>query len=1167
MRTRLAPLLVVLLVILAISASYKSTADSARLSVQTVSAADKSIPQIPLMVVANVGQWPFSASYQVWGGSMETMWLADDAIWIRTFISSDSDAHKGRSLSIKVAFPGANPHRMIEPLTPLDAKINYFGGADPAQWRMQAPVYAGARYVNLYPGIDLLIGSVDADKPFWMFQARENADVSVVRLSIDGVESTALEDDQLHLAVEGHELILPLPAANFSYAVNENMVYPMVDRRAEALDLATPAAALAEKPAALPHGTFLGGNDDLHDGVSMVEDRSGRAYVAGSIVSHGFSATAGVLDANLNNDDIDVFVLRMNAAGSALEYAAFLGGSGEDWGHAIDVDVDGRAFVTGTTRSSNFPTTAAAFGLNYNESGVCDPDKDESCLNAFVIRLDENGSSLENAAVLGMRNDDSGEIIAGNVAETAHTPGETAGNEGASNAAIASANDPTEKLASAVFDPAVRIDTGPNSQVSTDPSLAVDRQGKVHIVWTGARVRADSPDGVGLEVFYSRQLASGGFSTPVFITAPTGFHSRHPVVAVDSQGVAHIAFRRGDSQNSISWEDDIYYVNNRGGAFNAPVIIADGKMASGGYADLHEPAIAIGPNDVVHVAFLNSPPGDQKVMYVNNRSGQFGQAMAISGNIWLPRSFVMRLDSRGWPHFAVMGSPDILDDDQVYYVKPTGDPMVAPAFAAPINVSNWPDDASDLWPGFALDATNHVHLFWRDPFGMPFEGRGGLWYTNNVGGNFANPVRVDFGFAPHAAADPDGGVHLIYRSGDDIGYKNNRGGSFDEPKVIAAWARNVDWSVLMYGHQPFTIGPNRSIHLVYFNPEVDFHIYYVRGTYTTGNPTPTPTPTPPPAGAKTKSFQNGSAPTASYAGNTDSHIAEAQTATNYGTAATILVSGSEPTGTGKDMWALLKWDLSTISGWVQAATLTLNVTGHSSGQTYELYEALATWGESAVTWSSKPNKGTTVLGILAPTKTGSLAINLNTAGLSVLQKWLNTPGVNYGFYLLDTDVTKTLKFDSSEQTTVGLRPKLSVTYKAPTISRSPWVQSITSTGATVLWETDISGKGTVQYRKQGVTTWSSKSVLTTLVSGKWQAKAKLTGLTADTVHEYRVRASADSPWTGIATFKTAATTVTNEGENTESETLPEADEGANTESEILPEANDNSDIFFPLLRQ
>ena len=47
------------------------------------------------------------------------------------------------------------------------------------------------------------------------------------------------------------------------------------------------------------------------------------------------------------NGGDDAFVVKLNPAGSALAYATFLGGSGDDYGYGIAVDGAGSAYVTG----------------------------------------------------------------------------------------------------------------------------------------------------------------------------------------------------------------------------------------------------------------------------------------------------------------------------------------------------------------------------------------------------------------------------------------------------------------------------------------------------------------------------------------------------------------------------------------------------------------------------------------------------------------------------------------------------------------------------------------------------------------------------------------------------------------------------------------------------
>ena len=61
---------------------------------------------------------------------------------------------------------------------------------------------------------------------------------------------------------------------------------------------------------------------------------------------------------------------KLNASGSALAYSTFLGGTGGDVGLGIAVDEDGRAYVTGLTYSSDYPTTPGAFDSTFNGFGT-----------------------------------------------------------------------------------------------------------------------------------------------------------------------------------------------------------------------------------------------------------------------------------------------------------------------------------------------------------------------------------------------------------------------------------------------------------------------------------------------------------------------------------------------------------------------------------------------------------------------------------------------------------------------------------------------------------------------------------------------------------------------------------------------------------------------------
>lgn len=106
---------------------------------------------------------------------------------------------------------------------------------------------------------------------------------------------------------------------------------------------------------ALVYSTYLGGNGDA--GFAIAVDAAGNAYVTGSTSSQTFPHVNAV-QATLRGTS-NAFVTKFNAAGSALLYSTYLGGSGEDNGFAIAVDDYGSAYVTGNTTSTDFPAVNA----------------------------------------------------------------------------------------------------------------------------------------------------------------------------------------------------------------------------------------------------------------------------------------------------------------------------------------------------------------------------------------------------------------------------------------------------------------------------------------------------------------------------------------------------------------------------------------------------------------------------------------------------------------------------------------------------------------------------------------------------------------------------------------------------------------------------------------
>ncbi|HKQ49652.1 MAG TPA: SBBP repeat-containing protein [Phycisphaerae bacterium] len=144
---------------------------------------------------------------------------------------------------------------------------------------------------------------------------------------------------------------------------------------------------LSPSGSALVYSTFLGGpNGD--QGNDIVVNSSGEAHVVGA-PSSGFPTTPGAFDTTLGGTG-DAFVAKLNAAGSALVFSTFLGGSGADEAQGVALDSAGAVYVTGSTHSSNFPVTAGVVQSTIGGSG-----------DAFVTKFNPTGSSLVYSTYFG----------------------------------------------------------------------------------------------------------------------------------------------------------------------------------------------------------------------------------------------------------------------------------------------------------------------------------------------------------------------------------------------------------------------------------------------------------------------------------------------------------------------------------------------------------------------------------------------------------------------------------------------------------------------------------------------------------------------------------------------------------------------------------------------
>lgn len=143
--------------------------------------------------------------------------------------------------------------------------------------------------------------------------------------------------------------------------------------------------------ASLLYSSFLG-RADAYGGIDV--DSSGNAYIAGIVENSGFPTTANAYQPTWLESQTEIFVSKIdtNASGvDSLSYSTFILGNSYDGVKGIAVDDNGNAYITGYTRSTNFPITASAYQSSLSPT-------EDTAQDAFILKLDTNQSGSASLA-------------------------------------------------------------------------------------------------------------------------------------------------------------------------------------------------------------------------------------------------------------------------------------------------------------------------------------------------------------------------------------------------------------------------------------------------------------------------------------------------------------------------------------------------------------------------------------------------------------------------------------------------------------------------------------------------------------------------------------------------------------------------------------------------
>ncbi|HEY7543548.1 MAG TPA: SBBP repeat-containing protein, partial [Blastocatellia bacterium] len=494
--------------------------------------------RLPLRFEANRGQTNSRVRFISRGSGYALFLTESEAV-----LSLRAVSRKANDV-LRIKLEGGNADAEITGTDELPTKINYFIGSDPKGWLTNIPNYSRVKYENVYAGIDLIYygnqGQLEYD-----FVISPGSDPKAIRLRFDGADKLRVDGrGDLALRMQSGEIQQPRPLI-YQESNGERQIisghYTIREDNTVGIEVGRYDAAkpLIIDPV-LSYSTYLGGvvnNGNEEQGYGIAVDDAGCAYITGRAESSGFPSAGSIQP--FGGGTADVFVTKLNSTGSALVYSTFLGGSGNDEGHAIALDSSGNVYITGLTNSTNYPTASAfqpVFGGGVGTAG-----------DAFVTKLNATGNALVYSTYLGggpfltESADDRGEGIAVDSAGNAYVTGSTLSNNFPTLNCFQCARRGSTDAFVSKFDPSGGLVYSTYFGGTSDDrarGIAVDSAGNAYI--TGATVSINFPVanalqsalGGNFDAFVAKFNAAG--TGLIFSTYLGGSGSENPTLVADT---------------------------------------------------------------------------------------------------------------------------------------------------------------------------------------------------------------------------------------------------------------------------------------------------------------------------------------------------------------------------------------------------------------------------------------------------------------------------------------------------------------------------------------------------------------------------------------------------------------------------------------------------------
>lgn len=500
--------------------------------------------QLPLSFEENVGQTAQEVRYVSHGAGYKLFLTSQEAVLaLRAPVSYDlsplhrfetmralRNASRARAAStVRVRFEGANPDAHISATDQLLKKTNYFIGSDPQKWHTGVPSYGRVRYADIYPGVDLVFYG-NQRKLEYDFVVAPGADPKLIRLNLQGARRLRINrDGDVVLSVAGGEVVLQKPVVyQMVKGERHEIAGGYVLAKGHRVTFSVPSYDQSEPlilDPVLNYSTYLGGTSD-EQGFGIAIDAAGNAFVGGATTSTDFPTTATGFDPGpLGSNPIGaVFVTEMNPSGTAELYSTYIAGNTGEICAALALDPAGKVYITGTTLSSDFPTTSNALKQSPNAANL-------NFGTSFISKLDptlSGAASLVYSSYIGGTGGaflDFGNAIAADASGNAYVAGDTFSSpgNGQANFPVQNALQPTPTDIADGTGFLTRIDTTQTGAASLIYSTYLGGSG-THAANLGF---ADAAFGVAVDASSNAYLV-GTTSSTDFPTTTSGFRTTFP---------------------------------------------------------------------------------------------------------------------------------------------------------------------------------------------------------------------------------------------------------------------------------------------------------------------------------------------------------------------------------------------------------------------------------------------------------------------------------------------------------------------------------------------------------------------------------------------------------------------------------------------------------------